>query len=369
MKTKIFAAYLPQYHEVAENNMFWGKGFSDWVGVKNAKPQFYGHKQPKVPLNEYYYDLSDVEVIRWQANLAQKYRIDGFCMYHYWFDHGKTVLETPSKLLLMNKDIDIMYFFSWDNGSWIRSWSNISGNAWAPQFDKKERKSEEILLKHDYGNENDWENHFNYLLPFFRDHRYYKIDGKPVFILFHVDNPTIIKKMQDKWNELAIENGFPGVFMLSSVGPFRNKKCLDAQFKYEPIGVWEKKRAIRRRIGKLLNIEGFSEFLNIVSYKKAWNIVLRQSKKMLKQHIIMSGFVGYDDTPRRGNKASIVKGQSPVLFEQFFNEFYKLNNKYCMPFLLITAWNEWGEGAYLEPDDEEGFSYLEAVRKVVEKNM
>ena len=133
MKPEIFAAYLPQYHETEENNMFWGKGFTDWVGVKAAKPQFDGHIQPRVPLNNNYYDLSDYKVIHAQAQLAKKYGIDGFNIYHYWFDKSHPVLFKPAQNILEHKDIDIKFFFTWDNHSWIRSWSNIRGNAWAPK--------------------------------------------------------------------------------------------------------------------------------------------------------------------------------------------------------------------------------------------
>ena len=365
-KTRVFAAYLPQYHETPENNLFWGEGFTDWVGVKNAKTQYGWQRQPRVPMNENYYDLSDYKNILWQSNLAKQYGIDGFCIYHYWFEAGKSVLDTPAKLILAHSEIDISFFFSWDNSSWIRSWSNISGNAWAPQFDKKDDKKQEYLLKHEYGNKQDWKQHFEWLLPFFKDKRYYKIDGKPVFIMFCVDNKRIMTKMQQCWNDLAVNNHLPGIYMISGVGPFRNQHCLDAQFKYQPLGIWNKRKAIQRRLGKYLHISGKAEYKNIWEYKKAWNIILRQSRKCVKHHIYTSAIVRYDDTPRRGKKANIIRGESPLLFEKFFSQFYSLNTKYNMEFLLLTAWNEWGEGAYLEPDTVDGYAYLEAVSKVLE---
>lgn len=181
--TKVFAAYLPQYHEIPENNEFWGKGFTDWVGVRNAKAQFKGHKQPRVPLDNNYYDLSDENVLRWQVSLANKYGVDGFNIYHYWFKDGHKVLEKPAENLLKNKDLDINYFFSWDNASWVRSWGNIKGNAWAPEFDKEKKKEgKTTLLEFEYGNEDDWQEHFNYLLPFFKDNRYYKLNNKLEFL-------------------------------------------------------------------------------------------------------------------------------------------------------------------------------------------
>ena len=160
VKTKIIAAYLPQFHETKENNEFWGEGFTDWVGVKKAKPQFRGHIQPKVPLDNKYYDLLDVNTIKWQTTLANKYGVDGFNIYHYWFKNGKKMLNKPAELILENKDINIKFFFSWDNCSWVRSWSSIQGNNWTPENNNGKKQ---CLLELDYGDEKQWEKHFNYL--------------------------------------------------------------------------------------------------------------------------------------------------------------------------------------------------------------
>lgn len=364
-KTKVFAAYLPQYHEIPENNEYWGEGFTDWVGVKKALPQFEGHNQPRIPLNDNYYDLSDYKTIQWQAALAKKYKIDGFCIYHYWFENGKKVLEKPAELLLEHPEIDIQYFFSWDNSSWIRSWSNIGGNAWAPQFEKKGNDTRECLLKHDYGNKEAWKKHFEWLLPFFHDKRYYRVEDKPVFVIFRVDDKQILEEMRKYWNELAKQNDLPGIYFVSGVGPFRNQQCLDAQFKYQPLGLWNKQKALLTRIGRILKIKGITEYKNIWNYEKAWKVILRQSKRCVKNHVYVSALVRYDDTPRRGEKANIILGENPQAFERYFQKFYELNCKYRMEFCLITAWNEWGEGAYLEPDSKDAYAYLEAVKKSI----
>jgi len=169
-KTKVFAMYLPQFHETAENSRFWGKGFTDWVAVRNAKPLFEGHIQPKVPESEYYYDLSDKESIKWQAKLAKKMEVSGFGIYHYWFNSEEKTLTKPAEIILDNLDIDIPFFFAWDNASWKRTWSKIKGNDWSPLLDEKkneQKKGPEILIEYRVGNEEDWKIHFDYLLPFF----------------------------------------------------------------------------------------------------------------------------------------------------------------------------------------------------------
>ena len=132
MKTKLIAWYLPQYHCIPENNVFWGEGFTDWVTVKKARPLFKGHQQPKTPLNNNYYDLSIKENVTWQAKLAKDYGIYGFGIYHYWFNNEKNLLTKPLEIIYNNKEIDIHYFMAWDNANWKRSWSAIEGNSWAP---------------------------------------------------------------------------------------------------------------------------------------------------------------------------------------------------------------------------------------------
>ena len=124
-KVKVFAMYLPQYHETEVNNKFWGKGFTDWVSVKKATPLFAGHEQPQVPMNNNYYDLRKIESIKWQAKIAKKYGVDGWGIYHYWFNSNDRTLTKPAEILLENKDIDMPFFFAWDNASWKRTWSKI----------------------------------------------------------------------------------------------------------------------------------------------------------------------------------------------------------------------------------------------------
>lgn len=366
-KSKIYAAYLPQYHEIKENNEFWGKGFTDWVGVKNSKSQFKGHKQPKVPLNENYYDLSDWEVMEWQANLAKKNGIDGFCIYHYWFKDSHKVLEKPAENLLKHEEIDIGYFFSWDNHSWIRSWSNIAGNPWAPTFENPSEKEKNIpiLLECDYGDSEEWEKHFEYLLPFFKDNRYLKINNKPVFMFFSDNNPYTIKKMAELWEKLAIDNGFLGIFFMVQKAPFFNKHIFKNQFVYQPLGLWNRKKAIERRIRLIFSFRQSQKKLNRINYDRAWRKILWQTKIWAKKDIYFSGIVRYDDSPRRGENANILVGDTPSRFGYYFSKFYEINCLYNKEFLVLTAWNEWGEGAYLEPDTDTGNQYLEEIKKVV----
>lgn len=364
-RSKIVVAYLPQYHETQDNNEFWGKGFTDWKAVKDAKPQFEGHQQPRVPLNEYYYDLTDVDSIKWQAELARKYGIDAFNIYHYWFKNGKQELEKPAEILLAHPEIDIEYFFSWDNSSWIRSWSNVvGGNAWAPSYDGG-KSGRQILQELDYGDEIQWKKHFDYLLPFFRDCRYVKIDGKPVFGFMKSGDGEILTKIRNYWKKLAVENGLPGIYLISSMRTFFEPHYFDNNFLYEPVASgWGRKVAIEVRLKKYFHYEPKKKgpVRYILDYEIYWKKVLKNARRHLNDKVFLCGLVGFDDTPRRGNQARIISNGSPELFERYFRELYELSCKSEKELLFITAWNEWGEGAYLEPDNINGCKYLEAVR-------
>lgn len=147
---KIIAWYLPQFHETLENNEWWGKGFTDWVNVKKGKKIEEGQEQPRIPLNNNYYNLLDDNIKKWQVDLAKKYGVYGFCMHHYWFG-GKLLLEQPAEQFLKNKELDLPFCFNWANEHWTTSWSGGT----------------KVLIKQEYGQEADWIEHFNYLLPFF----------------------------------------------------------------------------------------------------------------------------------------------------------------------------------------------------------
>ncbi|MDY3745757.1 MAG: glycoside hydrolase family 99-like domain-containing protein [Lachnospiraceae bacterium] len=367
-KSKVIAMYLPQYHEIPENNEFWGEGFTDWVSVKKAEPLYEGHIQPKEPLNDNYYDLANIEVLRWQAKIAKDAGIYGFCFYHYWFENDKPLLDKPVYNLLNDKSIELPFCFAWDNTSWVRSWSKFSGNAWAPKYDKKEvdDQGREFLLKLDYGGEKEWAAHFNYLLPFFKDPRYIKSNGKPVFLFFSTNGIEKLKQIEDCWRKLAVKNGFPGIYLISKRDPIIRKKLMDTEFVYQPIlSGWQRTQVIKKYIKKYLKIDIKDKQPMVYDYDKVWKAVLRNAKQSSRKNILLGGFVNYDDTPRRGKNGRIIKNGSPKKFQYYFRKLMEISSASGKEFLFITAWNEWGEGAYLEPDKENKYAYLNAVKKVL----
>ena len=195
---KKFAYYLPQYHTIPENDEWWGKGFTEWTNVKKAKPLFRGHQQPVHPLDGNYYILDNPNVLKWQAQLALKYGIDGMIFYHYYFC-GKKLLEKPAEILLNNTDIPMHFFFCWANHDWYRSWEG----------------SKALLMQQKYGGIEEWENHFQYLLPFFKDERYEKKDNKPIFMLYKCEFNEKYE-MISYFNKRCIESGFDGISVIET---------------------------------------------------------------------------------------------------------------------------------------------------------
>lgn len=368
-KVKLLAMYLPQYHEIPENSEFWGKGFTDWVSVKKAKSLYDGHEQPVAPYNDYYYDLSKKESIAWQIDQAKKYGVYGFGIYHYWFSEDKVLLTKPAEIILENKDLDIPFFFGWDNANWRRSWSRFRGNAWAPIEDNNQQKNStaqgSVLIEYKLGEKPQWKKHFDYLLPYFKDERYIKVDNKPLFEIINYSSK--IGEMVQYWNELAIENGFAGMTIIYKKSFLNKLAPSDNNFCYEPVySGWG--GAFQQYVFKALTILKMANWGPYkYSYDKVWNAILKNAKNRTKKNEWQGAFVSYDDTPRRGKQGRIVVGSTPDKFKKYLKKLMDITEQQGKEYILLTAWNEWGEGAMLEPTKKEGFAYLEAIKDIYEE--
>lgn len=372
MGTKIIANYLPQFHAIPENDMWWGTGFTEWTAVKKAVPLFEGHNEPRVPLNGNYYDLSKKEAIAWQANVASEYGIYGFGIYHYWFSKDMLLLHKPAEIILDNKDINIHYMFIWDNASWKRTWSNIkNANDWAPGFDSLGKEihtalntDNGILAELIYGNEEEWKAHFDYLLPFFKDERYIKIENKPVFGFFQMRNEfQILKKIEKYWDNLAKDNGFAGICCMSKANYSHNDFAY--RFQYTPLASGRLIQHLKYRLKDVYANK--KETLRFYDYDRCWREIIKEAK-LADKNTFLSGFVQFDDTPRRGKKGRVIKGATPEKFCDYFGQLLDISEKQQKEYVFLTAWNEWGEGAYLEPDMTDGYTYLSAVKKALGRN-
>lgn len=353
---KTIAMYLPQFHKVPENDEWWGKGFTDWRAMASAKPLFAGHKQPKAPLGNYQYDLLDKGTLQWQEGLMKSYHVYGLCFYHYWFKNGRRILEKPAENLLRWKDIDIPFCFSWANESWGRSWSNVGNqNVWASAFETPgEHIGNGTLLEQDYGSREDWESHFNYFLPFFEDGRYIKKDGRPIVLIYLPGDMHCLKEMREAWDELAVLHGFPGVYIIGNYCDGKERDFIDAALVAEP------SMTINRAFPARYADKDRMEVARCLPYEE----VCRESLKWTApsdMKMYYGGFSNYDDTPRRGNAGSVIYNDTPEKFKVYLTDLYAKNAACGNEFVFVNAWNEWGEGMHLEPDEEYGSGFLEAV--------
>jgi hypothetical protein len=345
MKTEvreIFAYYLPQYHAIPENDKWWGEGFTEWVNIRNAKLQFEGHEVPKPiePLG--FYDLSDVTTLSKQYSLAKENSISTFCFWHYWFDDNDTLLEKPAEALLKS-DIEIKFCFAWANHTW---WN----------------KTENKLLKKQKYNFS-LETYFDYLLPFFKDKRYTKIDNKPVFFIYDLKNAKNGIALIKYFKMRAKLEGFDGIYFIGE-----NLQPSDPQIKlvdqYLNSCDFMKHRALWRKVYDLflVKLQKYKIYLpRIYSYKLCalkMNTNIEQTSKQIP--VI---FPGWDSSIRHGKKGVILKNNNIDLFEAHVQIAARIIAKKNIEnkFVVLKSWNEWAEGNYIEPCSIRSDSYLKVI--------
>lgn len=378
---KIIAFYLPQFHNIPENDEWWGDGFTEWTNVKAAYPLYSGHDQPKIPLNNNYYNLLNDDVKIWQANLANNYGVYGFCYYHYWFN-GKLLLEKPMEQMLNNKEIKIKFCICWANEPWAKAWVGE---------DKK------ILIPQKYGERQDWEKHFYYMLPFFKDSRYILDEGKPVMVIYRPKVISCLKEMIDCWQELAIENGLPGLKMMCATNNIdveddcynyfdnliewqpHTAKWIPDKFQNQDNFVIKFLKKSRRYLWKKFeNTTGIDLYKydpiaqrrqnqkKYLDYDLVWKKVI--SMDPLKEKSLPGAFVRWDNTARYKENATIIKGETPEKFKYYLKkQIEHARAEYNSEYLFMYAWNEWAEGGFLEPDEKNGYRYLEAIKEALEE--
>lgn len=365
---RIIAFYLPQFHEIPENNKWWGEGFTEWINVKKAKPLFEGHNQPRIPLNNNYYDLTDENTQEWQVKIAKEYGIYGFCFYHYWFD-GHLLLEKPVEQYLDNSKCDLPFCICWANEHWT--------NAWISDENK-------VLMEQKYGGQKEWKAHFDYLLPYMKDRRYIKNNGKPLFIIYRPEIIECLNEMLDYWQELSILNGLGEIeFAYQHIGLDLLKNKDTSRFcyniEYQPIYAnyeLEKNKAatlkkIKRCVSKILESKFKKDIRNLhlgglikSDYDKTWNTILSMNPQNEKS--VPGAFVDWDNTPRRGAKGRVYLGVTPEKFQKYLSkQIFRAKKIYNKDMLFVFAWNEWAEGGYLEPDTKNKYAYLESIRNAL----
>ncbi len=203
---RVIAFYLPQFHPIAENDIWWGAGFTEWTNVAKAKSLFPGHRQPRVPADLGFYDLRVAETRAAQAAMARDCGVEGFCYWHYWFGNGRRILERPFHEVLASGEPDFPFCLAWANQSWTGIWHGNPGTT---------------LIEQTYPGPADEVAHFEWALPAFRDPRHMRVDGKPIFVVFAPHDLPSTTSFIAHWRALAREAGLPGVYIIAIGNAFR----------------------------------------------------------------------------------------------------------------------------------------------------
>jgi hypothetical protein len=354
-KLRALGVVLPQFHPIPENDEWWGKGFTEWTNVAKAKPRFRGHYQPHIPADLGFYDLRLEEARVAQAELAKKYGIYGFCYYHYWF-HGKQLLERPVNEIVASGKPDFPFCLCWANEPWGRNWDG---------------QYKDVIQAQEYS-KNDHMNHIKYLLEIFKDKRYIKINGRPLFIVYKIGTIPNVKEMVEMWNAEAKNAGFErGLY---SLGVSR-WDFLDNPNTFGFEGSWDflrsvlhvKPNLVYRICRKLKKMTGLYTD-EIIPY----NVCVKNAFAKIDEKPLWKIYPeicpGWDNSPRRKTDAIIVKNSSPELYEKWLANTCEKFEPYSEEenFIFLNAMNEWAEGNHLEPDLKWGLKYLEATKRVLE---
>jgi len=359
MKDKrIIALYLPQFHPIPENDEWWGKGFTEWRNVAKARPRFLGHYQPHLPADLGFYDLRVPEVRVEQAKMAQENGIFGFCYYHYWFN-GRLLLERPLEEMLKSGEPDFPFMLCWANENWTRVWDG---------------GEKEILIEQKYSEEDDRQ-HIKYLIKFFKDPRYIRINDKPVISIYRSTLLPSMEKTIEVWRDEALKEGIElYICRFESLGQGIDYMVngVDAAIEFEPhSGTKEylrrkKKRVVRRAINYIFRLTtGKNIFPVVLNYKKYVYFQLKRTVPSYKRYPCITPM--WDNTARRKSTFFAFHGSTPELFgiwlQNVVNKFVPYSED--ENFIFINAWNEWAEGNHLEPDIKWGDRYLRQIKKVM----
>lgn len=346
---KPVAFYLPQYYPTAINNQNWGNGFTEWINVARTIPQYLGHYQPHIPELLGYYDLRNEEIMEEQCRLAMNYGIYGFCFYYYYFS-GETQLELPLINYANNSKIQFPFCLCWANENWTRKWDG---------------RQQEVLLEQTYDNKY-MKNFIVRVTKYFSKDNYIKINNRPILIIYNAKAINNLEFYLDYWRNYCIKKGFGEVFLICAKTFDLNNldiiNMFDACVEFPPHDIHTKPRIDHSR---LTNSDFCGSIYHILDY-------LRKKPEAVPYRIFRCAFPSWDNTARVGKRGKIFADASPDTFEIWLQRIISdtiRNYSTETRFFFINAWNEWGEGAHLEPDRKYGYAYLECLLNCIERGL
>lgn len=361
MKPRVIALYLPQYHPTPHNDLWWGKGFTEWTNVGKAKKLFPGHEQPKVPADLGYYDLRLPEAREAQAELAREAGVEAFCYYHYWFGNGHEELDLPFKETLRTRRPDFPFCLCWANETWYSKFWNMDGKV-----------SKKPIAEQLYPGDEDIINHFNSLLSAFKDDRYVKVNGKLFFMVYMPFEYPEMKHFMDVWNRLAKEKGLEGFYFVAhlvhggDITPKNVEKLIKMGF--DSVNVAGLFRAIKKErsffdhvVHKVLNRPYIMKYESIIP-----EMIKEEDNR---KEVIPTITPNWDHSPRSGASGVVVTEVTADLFKTLIRKAINIIKDRTQEeaIIILKAWNEWGEGNYMEPDLKHGKMYINALRETLEE--
>lgn len=351
-RVRMLAFYLPQFHPTPENDVWWGRGFTEWTNVARARPSYAGHYQPHLPADLGFYDLRLADSMRRQADLAARYGIEGFCVYHYNFG-ARRMLSTPMDVIAANPDIAFRHCLCWANENWTRHWDG---------------GSREVLLAQEYDRAT-LDGVIADILRAAADPRYIRVDGKPLFLVYR---PLLIPEpaaFAAAARAAFADAGHPGVHLVY----VESMEAVDAKLRPADIGFDAAVefpphgRAMPANDEAAIVKQGWTGY----RYDYARTVLAFLDRPGVPYARYPAVFPSWDNTPRQPLRGTSFDGAEPELFGLFVAEKIEEARRLLPPnqsedggarILFVNAWNEWAEGAHLEPDGGFGHRWLEALR-------
>jgi lipopolysaccharide biosynthesis protein len=348
LNARALAFYLPQYFPIPENDQWWGPGFTEWTNVAKARPLFRGHLQPTLPADLGFYDLRVPETRHAQGELARQYGVEGFVYWHYWFGGGDRILDRPFGEVLATGEPDVGFALAWANQTWTGTWHG------AP---------DRILKQQRYPGVEDDAAHFEAVLPAFRDERYIRVGGKPIFYVFRPEELPDAAAWVDRWQTMARTAGLEGLYLVAEISDLlgRGAKYTSSDADGFDAGVYMRlpahvDRTTTLRMRARRKLRGGPEV-----WPYAHDIVQKYPRGRRIQPCV---YPNWDNTPRAGRRGLALTGASPAGFEANMRDAVaQLQDRPREERLLwVKSWNEWAEGNHLEPDLRNGHGWLQALR-------
>lgn len=354
---RLIAMYLPQYHPIPENDRWWGEGFTEWTNVRKAQPRFAGHYQPHIPGKLGYYDLRDPIARQEQAELAREHGIHGFCYYHYWFN-GKRLLERPFKEVLASGKPDFPFCICWANENWTRRWDGSEN---------------EILMAQQYSDE-DSLNFINDLIPAFRDERYIRVNGKPLLLIYRTALFPDPLRTASIWREAMEKAGIGDIYLvrvenfIHHVEEAPASLGFDAAMEFAPY--WGSAGDVLTDLSGIgaSGVQMPPEML-VYDYETCMRNMLARPTPPYK--LFRGVFPGWDNSARRRTRVSAFVNNSAEKYAYWLSLVLRQTIEQFSGderLVFVNAWNEWGEGCHLEPDEQHGMKFLEATSQALDQS-